>query len=115
MADGAGRQMQFRSRGLKRIATTCCFEHAQLRRSEVAIALKARSLLQSEGVLTAVVSMSCWELFDEQPEHYRRQVIDRGTVRVAVEAAVRQGWDRYVGEDGGFVGMSGFGASGAED
>jgi transketolase len=36
--------------------------------------------------------MPCWELFDEQPEHYRRQVIDRGTVRVAVEAAVRQGW-----------------------
>ena len=60
--------------------------------SEVAIALKARSLLQSEGVPTAVVSMPCWELFDEQPEHYRRQVIDRGTVRVAVEAAVRQGW-----------------------
>jgi hypothetical protein len=77
MADGAGRQMQFRSRGLKRIATTCCFEHAQLRRSEVAIAPKARSLLQSEGVPTAVVSMPCWELFDEQPEHYRRRVIDR--------------------------------------
>jgi transketolase len=52
-------------------------------------------------------------LFDLQDEAYRRRVIDRGTVRVAVEAAVRQGWDRYIGEDGGFVGMSGFGASGS--
>lgn len=42
-------------------------------------------------------------------------MIGEGTVRVAVEAAVRQGWDRYIGPDGGFVGMSGFGASGAED
>ena len=45
---------------------------------------------------------------------YRKEVLGRGTVRVAVEAAVRLGWDRYIGEDGGFVGMSGFGASGAE-
>jgi transketolase len=59
--------------------------------------------------------MPCWELFDEQPESYRRQVIDRNTVRVAVEAAVRLGWDRYIGEDGGFVGMTGYGASGPED
>jgi transketolase len=82
--------------------------------SEVAIALKARVMLQSDGVPTAVVSMPCWELFDEQPEFYRRQVIDRNTVRVAVEAAVRQGWDRYIGEDGGFVGMTDYGASGPE-
>jgi len=81
--------------------------------SEVAIALKARDILQAEGIPTAVVSMPCWELFEEQDDTYRRQVIDRSTVRVAVEAAARLGWDRYIGEDGGFVGMSTFGASGS--
>jgi transketolase len=81
--------------------------------SEVAIALEARRLLQAEGVPTAVVSMPCWELFETQDAAYRRQVVGRDTVRVAVEAAVRQGWERYIGEDGGFVGMSDFGASGS--
>jgi transketolase len=81
--------------------------------SEVAVALAARGMLEAEGIGTAVVSMPCWELFEAQDETWRRAVIDRGTVRVAVEAAVRQGWERYIGEDGGFVGMSGFGASGA--
>jgi transketolase len=83
--------------------------------SEVALAVRARALLQAEGVPTAVVSMPSWELFERQDEAYRRQVIGRGTARVAVEAAMRLGWDRYVGEDGGFVGMSGYGASGPED
>ena len=83
--------------------------------SEVAVALRARALLQADGVPTAVVSMPCWELFEEQDRAYRRQVIGDSAVRVAVEAAVRQGWDRYIGEDGGFVGMSCFGASGPED
>jgi transketolase len=81
--------------------------------SEVSIALEARETLHAEGIPTAVVSMPCWKLFDLQDDAYRHQVIDRGTIRVAVEAAVRQGWDRYIGEDGGFVGMSGFGASGS--
>jgi transketolase len=81
--------------------------------SEVAIALEARTRLQAEGVPTAVVSMPCWELFDEQDANYRAAVLGRpGTVRVAVEAAMRFGWDRYLGERGGFVGMTGFGASG---
>ena len=81
--------------------------------SEVAIALKARDLLQSQGVPTAVVSMPCCERFDAQDGDYRRHVLGRGTVRVAIEAAVRFGWDRYLGDEGGFVGMTGFGASGA--
>jgi transketolase len=83
--------------------------------SEVAVALAARDLLQAEGVPTAVVSMPCWELFEQQDSLYRRTVLGEGSVRVAVEAAVRQGWDRYIGADGGFVGMGSFGASGAED
>jgi transketolase len=79
--------------------------------SEVSIALDARKELQAQGIPTAVVSMPCWSLFDAQPEDYRKAVL--GTApRVAVEAAVRLGWDRYIGETGGFVGMSSFGASG---
>jgi transketolase len=80
--------------------------------SEVALALQARATLQSRGIPTAVVSMPCWELFDLQKDTYRSAVLQPGTVRVAVEAAVRFGWDRYLGDNGGFVGMAGFGASG---
>jgi transketolase len=86
--------------------------------SEVEIAMQARAALEAEGIGTRVVSMPCWELFEAQPEAYRRKVLPRGPVRVAVEAAVRQGWDRWLCGEGGdarkaaFVGMSGFGASG---
>ncbi|MHA7888920.1 transketolase [Roseicyclus sp.] len=85
--------------------------------SEVSIAMAARDLLQAEGIGTRVVSMPCWELFEEQPEAYRKRVLPGGPVRVAVEAAIRFGWDRWLfGERGrreksGFVGMHGFGAS----
>ena len=81
--------------------------------SEVAVALEARRMLQAEKIPAAVVSMPCWELFEQQDADYRSRVMDRAAVRVAVEAAVRQGWERYIGEDGGFVGMDGFGASGS--
>jgi len=83
--------------------------------SEVAIALKAREQLEAQGVPTAVVSMPCCERFDAQDTAYRASVLPPGGVRVAVEAAVRFGWDRYLGEHGGFIGMPGFGASGASD
>ncbi len=79
--------------------------------AEVGIALTARKILEDEGVATAVVSMPCWELFDAQDETYRDAVLKPGTARVAVEAALPQGWERYIGEGGGFVGMTGFGAS----
>jgi transketolase len=61
-----------------------------------------------------VVSMPCWELFNVQDAAYRQSVLGTG-VRVGIEAAVRQGWDAYLGIDGGFVGMTGFGASGPAD
>ena len=83
--------------------------------SEVSIALAARAHLQAEGVPTAVVSMPCCERFDAQDASYREAVLGVGGVRVAIEAAVRFGWDRYLGERGGFVGMTGFGASGPAD
>ena len=82
--------------------------------SEVSLAVKARDRLQTDGIPTAVVSMPSWELFERQDAAYRRDTMGPGTARVAVEAAVRLGWDRYIGADGGFVGMSGFGASGAD-
>lgn len=80
--------------------------------SEVAVALAARTRLQGDGVPTAVVSMPCWALFEAQDADYRAAVLGPGTVRVGIEAAVRLGWDRYLGERGAFVGMAGFGASG---
>ncbi|MFG1425112.1 transketolase [Roseixanthobacter glucoisosaccharinicivorans] len=83
--------------------------------SEVALALAARDILQAEGVPTAVVSMPCWEIFAGQDLAYRSKVLGPGTVRVGVEAAVQFGWERWIGLDGGFVGMSGFGASGPGD
>jgi transketolase len=82
--------------------------------SEVAIALAARAALQAQGVPTAVISVPCWERFERQDDAYRAMIIGRGTARVAVEAAVKLGWERFVGEDGAFVGMSTFGASGPE-
>ena len=78
--------------------------------SEVGLAMTTRDMLGKDGIRAAVVSMPCWKLFEAEPEDYRRSVL--GTApRVAVEAAVRLGWDRWLGEHGAFVGMHGFGAS----
>lgn len=85
--------------------------------SEVEIALKARDMLQADGIGTRVVSMPCMELFATQDEAWRKRVLPAGPVRIAIEAGVRQGWDRWLlGERGreakaDFVGMSTFGAS----
>ncbi|MFP6710439.1 MAG: transketolase [Rhodospirillales bacterium] len=78
--------------------------------SEVEIAMTARDALQADGVPTAVVSLPAWNLFDAQEKSYRDGVLGTG-VRVAIEAAVSMGWEKYIGPDGGFVGMSSFGAS----
>ncbi len=80
--------------------------------SEVQLALEAREMLSAEGIQTQVVSMPCWELFERQDEAYRQQVIPSGIpARVAVEAGVRMGWDRWIGSRGEFVGMHTYGAS----
>ncbi len=79
--------------------------------SEVGVALEARDLLEADGISTAVVSMPCWELFQEQPAHYRDEVLGPGVLHIAVEAAAAFGWERWVGLDGAVVGMTGFGAS----
>jgi transketolase len=80
--------------------------------SEVELAFKTRELLAAENIAARIVSMPCWELFEQQSETYRETVLGPGTVKVGIEAAMRFGWDRYVGSTGAFVGMHGFGASG---
>jgi transketolase len=79
--------------------------------SEVEIAVEARMTLQKGGISTAVVSMPCWELFETQSNAYKAKVLGTDTVKVGVEAALRFGWDKYLGSNGGFVGMNSFGAS----
>ncbi len=79
--------------------------------SEVEIAVAAQSLLAERGIAARVVSVPSLDLFLAQPEDVRRDVIGNARIKVAVEAAVRFGWDAVIGPDGIFVGMSGFGAS----
>ncbi len=82
--------------------------------SEVAVAIEARRLLQEAGLGAAVVSLVCWELFAMQDEAYRADTLGAG-LRVGVEAACGFGWERWLGADGIFIGMSGFGASAPGD
>ena len=79
--------------------------------SEVSIAVDAQKLLKERGVAARVVSVPCFELLEAADSATRRAVIGDAKVNVAVEAAVRQGWDAIIGSDGVFVGMAGFGAS----
>jgi transketolase len=78
--------------------------------SEVSIAMAARESLAAEGVAVAVVSLPCWELFSQQDEAYRAEVLG-GVPRIGIEAAGGFGWERWLGSDGVFIGMTGFGAS----
>ncbi|WP_296709227.1 transketolase [Rhodoblastus sp.] len=79
--------------------------------SEVEIALDAQKILEGEGVATRVVSVPCFELFLRQNDAARREIIGAAPVRVAVEAGIPMGWDLFLGREGAFVGMTGFGAS----
>ncbi|HUX79934.1 MAG TPA: transketolase [Alphaproteobacteria bacterium] len=79
--------------------------------SEVAIAVKAQEALEAKGIATAVVSMPCWELFDKQDQTYQNAVLGKDTFRVAIEAAIPMGWEKYIGEKGAMIGMHSFGAS----
>jgi transketolase len=80
--------------------------------TELGLAIEAARKLAADGIRARVVSFPCWELFDEQDEAYRNSVLPPSvTARVAVEAAVEQGWERYLGPKGRFVGMKSFGAS----
>ena len=78
--------------------------------SEVEIAVDARKLLADQGVTARVVSVPCYDMFFKQPPDYRAKVIGKSKTKVAVEAAIRQGWDAIIG-DGPFIGMHSYGAS----
>jgi len=83
--------------------------------SEVQVALAAREALEADGIPTAVVSLPCWEIFAAQDASWREQVLG-SALRVGIEAAMGFGWERWLGPEGLFIGMSGFGASApAED
>ena len=79
--------------------------------SEVHVAMEAQKMLREEGISAAVVSVPCWELFEQQPPHYRDEVLGPGTLHIAIEAACPFGWERWIESGGGFVGMRSFGAS----
>jgi transketolase len=109
------------ARGLRRgayVLTDCAHPEVILMGSgsEVHIALQARQLLSDSGVQARVVSVPSWELFDEMPRDYREEVMPVSlTARVAVEAGVSTGWERYVGRGGAIVGIDRFGASAPSD
>jgi transketolase len=80
--------------------------------SEIVICVDAAKQLESQGTSVRIVSLPCWELFDEQPLAYQQEVLPMAVrARVAVEAGIAQGWEKYIGSSGKFVGMTGFGAS----
>lgn len=83
--------------------------------SEVSLALKAREALQSEGIGVRVVSMPCWEIFEEQPQQYIDEVLPPDVPKLGVEAGSTLGWQKWVGPDGDVIGLDRFGASAPGD
>ena len=80
--------------------------------SEVSLAVSAAEELAKDGVAAQVVSMPCWELFEQQDQAYKDSVIPpKAKARVGIEAGIEQGWNKYIGDNGIFIGMSSFGAS----
>jgi transketolase len=80
--------------------------------SEVEIAIDAKAQLDAAGLPTRVVSVPCMELFEKQSKAVKDKVLGSEKIRIAIEAGVAQGWNRFIGESGLFIGMKGFGASG---
>ncbi|EJW21439.1 hypothetical protein IMCC14465_12350 [alpha proteobacterium IMCC14465] len=83
--------------------------------SEVHLAMEAKQQLEAENIGTRVISMPCFELFDQQKPGYREDVLGDTPVRIAIEAAIRQGWDAYLRPGDRFIGMESFGASAPAD
>jgi transketolase len=80
--------------------------------SEVHLALASRKVLRTKGIEARVVSMPSWELFEEQTKGYMIQILPSNIPKLAIEAGVTIGWQKYVGENGDVIGMSRFGGSG---
>lgn len=79
--------------------------------SEIEIALKAKAMLDEKNIPARVVSVPCFELFEQQSDSYKASVLGNAPVKIAIEAALSLGWERFIGENGVFIGMKGFGAS----
>ena len=79
--------------------------------SEVAIAMKAQEELHLNNIGVRVVSVPCWEVFDQQSLDYKANLLDNSSKKIAIEAGIKHGWEKYIGRDGVFIGMKGFGAS----
>lgn len=79
--------------------------------SEVSLAVEAQAQLEAKGIAARVVSVPCMELFAQQTAAYRKSVLGEGVKRIAIEAAIEQGWEKWLGEEGTFIGMKSFGAS----
>ena len=80
--------------------------------SEVSLAVEASEKLESKGIATRVVSVPSFELFEDQDDNYKAAILGNSKVKIAIEAGIRMGWDRFIGTDGIFIGMNSFGASG---
>jgi transketolase len=84
--------------------------------SELQLAVEGRQKLEAEGIPTRVVSMPCWEFFDRQPREYRDEVLPPSVAaRLSIEAGVTLGWQKYVGDKGGSIGLDRYGASAPGD
>ena len=79
--------------------------------SEVSIALQVREMLQQDNIGTRVISAPCWELFEQQSSTYQQNLLENDSLKVAVEASLQLGWERYISREGIFIGMKSFGAS----
>ena len=79
--------------------------------SEVSLAIEAQAQMEAKGIATRVVSVPCMELFVQQTAAYRKSVLGEGVKRIGIEAAIEQGWEKWLGEEGVFIGMKSFGAS----
>jgi transketolase len=83
--------------------------------SEVSVALGAKELLKNDGIKARVISMPSWEIFKEQPEEYRKEIIPEDIPKVVVEAGVSFGWKEIVGDNSYIIGIDRFGASAPGD
>lgn len=83
--------------------------------TEVHLAQEAAKTLKEDGIAARVISMPSFEVFEKQDEEYKESILPKGMKRVAVEAATSFGWHKYIGFDGGFIGIDTFGASGPGD
>jgi transketolase len=79
--------------------------------SEVSLAIAVQEILEQQNIPTQVVSLPCWELFDQQSQDYREQVLGQNCLRIAIEAASPFGWERYVKSSDHIIGLTTFGAS----